>query len=485
MDVLIENYQIIFSNLLWLNIILGIILVFFERRNPTTTWLWLMVLTFLPGIGFILYLFLGQDLSKQKMFKVKEIDDDCFRDIAVEQKEAIQNNEYYHKDPNFSRYEDLVKMFLMNSEAFFTQDNDVELYFSGQDKFDALLDSIKRAENYIHIQYYIFKSDGIGTKILDALTEKAKEGVEVKLLVDGMGGRNLSKKYLRPLKEAGGEVAIFFPAISPFLSIRINYRNHRKICIFDGKEAYVGGLNVGDEYLGKSKKFGYWQDTHIKVKGSAVSSLQWRFHLDWRFATKQKLDICQSFLIDAESSSNVGMQIVTSGPDSRWPNIKDGYLKMITNARDKVYIMTPYFIPDDSILEALRVAGLSGVDVRVMIPNKPDHIFVYWASLSYIGELLPAGVKFYTYEKGFLHSKVIVSDDFISSVGTANLDIRSFQLNFEVNAFMYDESINLKLTERFINDLSDCKEITEEIYYNRLKFVKLKESISRLLSPIL
>ena len=163
MDVLIENYQIIFSNLLWLNIILGIILVFFERRNPTTTWLWLMVLTFLPGIGFILYLFLGQDLSKQKMFKVKEIDDDCFRDIAVEQKEAIQNNEYYHKDPNFSRYEDLVKMFLMNSEAFFTQDNDVELYFSGQDKFDALLDSIKRAENYIHIQYYIFKSDGIGT----------------------------------------------------------------------------------------------------------------------------------------------------------------------------------------------------------------------------------------------------------------------------------------------------------------------------------
>ncbi|NLY45544.1 MAG: cardiolipin synthase [Tissierella sp.] len=480
-----ENYRLIFSNLLWINIILGMILVLFERRNPTTTWLWLMVLTFLPGIGFILYLFLGQDLSKKRIFKTKELEDDCFRNIALEQKDAIQNNDFYHKDPNFSRYEDLVKMFLMNSEAYFTQDNTVDLLFTGEEKFKSLFESIKKAENYIHIQYYIFKSDGIGTKVLDALTEKAKEGVEVKLLVDGMGGRNLSKKSLKALKDAGGEVSIFFPPFVPFISIRINYRNHRKICIVDGKEAYVGGFNIGDEYIGKSKKFGNWQDTHIKITGSAVSSLQWRFYLDWRFASKAELKACQSYLPESEGSNNVGIQIVSSGPDSKWPSVKDGYLKMITNARDKVYIMTPYFIPDDSILEALRVAGLSGVDVRVMIPNKPDHPFVYWASLSYIGELLPAGVKFYTYEKGFLHSKVIVSDDFISSVGTANLDIRSFKLNFEVNAFIYDEGINIKLTERFFEDLNNCKEITDEVYYNRSNFVKLKESISRLLSPIL
>ena len=485
MGILIENYLLIFSNLLWINIVLGMILVLFERRNPTTTWLWLMVLTFLPGIGFFLYLFLGQDLSKKKMFKTKELEDDCFRNIAIEQKELIQNNEFYHKDPNFSRYEDLVKMFLMNSEAYFTQDNSVDLFFTGEEKFKALLENINRAENYIHIQYYIFKSDGIGTKVLDALTEKAKEGVEVKLLVDGMGGRNLSKKAINRLKKAGGDVAIFFPPFVPFISVRINYRNHRKICIIDGKEAYVGGFNVGDEYLGKSKKFGNWQDTHIRIMGSAVSSLQWRFFLDWRFASKTELKACQSYLPDLEGPNNVGIQIVSSGPDSKWASIKDGFLKMITNARDKVYIMTPYFIPDDSILEALRVAGLSGVDVRVMIPNKPDHPFVYWASLSYIGELLPAGVKFYTYEKGFLHSKVVISDDFISTVGTANLDIRSFKLNFEVNAFIYDESINLKLTERFIKDLSNCKEITDEIYNNRSNYVKLKESISRLLSPIL
>ena len=485
MDVFIENYLLISSNLLWINIILGMVLVFFERRNPTTTWLWLMVLAFLPGVGFILYLFLGQDLSKNKMFKTKELDDDCFRNIAVEQKDAIQNNDFYHKDPNFSRYEDLVKMLLMNSEAYFTQDNKVDLFFTGEEKFQSLIDSIKKAENYVHIQYYIFKSDGIGTKVLDALTEKAKEGVEVKLLVDGMGGRNLSRKSLKALKDAGGEVAIFFPPFVPFISVRINYRNHRKICVIDGKEAYLGGFNIGDEYLGRSKKFGNWQDTHIKITGSAVSSLQWRFFLDWRFASKTELKACQSYLPEVGESNNAGVQIVSSGPDSKWPSVKDGYLKMISNARDKVYIMTPYFIPDDSILEALRVAGLSGVDVRVMIPNKPDHPFVYWASLSYIGELLPAGVRFYTYEKGFLHSKVIIADDFISSVGTANLDIRSFKLNFEVNAFIYDESINIKLTERFHNDLSNCKEITDEVYSNRSNYVKLKESISRLLSPIL
>ncbi len=485
MKVFMENYLWIFGNLIWINILLAILLIFFERRNPTSTWLWIMVLTFLPGIGFILYLFIGQDLSKKKMFKAKEEEDACFRDLAIAQKEEIKNNRFYYKDPNFHKYEDLIEMHLMNSEAYFTQDNKVDIFFTGEEKFKALLESISKAKNYIHIQYYIFKSDNIGNKVIDALVEKAKEGVEVKFLVDGMGGRNLSRKSINKLKEAGGEVAVFFPPFVPLISIRINYRNHRKICIIDGKSAYIGGFNVGDEYLGCSKKFGNWRDTHLKIQGSAVSSLQWRFFLDWRFASKQEINACQSYLHEESNSNNVGIQIVSSGPDSKWPSVKDGYMKMITNAREKVYLETPYFIPDDSIFEALRLAGLSGVDVRVMIPNKPDHPFVYWASMSYIGELLEAGVKFYTYEKGFLHSKVVIADDFVSSVGTANLDIRSFKLNFEVNAFIYDEVTNLKLTEKFINDLDICKEITLEDYKNRSKIVKLKESVSRLLSPIL
>lgn len=480
-----ENYMIIFSNLIWINMLLAILLIFFERRNPTSTWLWIMVLTFLPGLGFILYLFIGQDLSKQKMFKTKEEEDACFKNLALEQKEQISSNIFSYKDPNFSRYEDTIKMHLMNSDAYFTQDNSVDIYFTGEEKFDALLTSIKNAKSYIHMEYYIFKSDGIGMKIINALCEKAKEGVEVKLLVDGMGGRRFSKRAISQLREAGGEVAIFFPPFVPWLSIRINYRNHRKICIIDGREAYVGGFNIGDEYLGLSKKFGNWRDTHIRIEGSAVSSLQWRFFLDWRFATKEEIKSCHSHLHQPGKENHVGIQIVSSGPDSKWPSVKDGYMKMITDARERVYIETPYFIPDDSIFETLRLAGLSGVDVRVMIPNKPDHLFVYWASMSYIGELLKAGVRFFTYENGFLHSKVLIADDFISSVGTANLDIRSFKLNFEVNAFIYDEGVNLRLSEKFLNDLNLCKEITLEEYKNRSRMVKIKESVSRLLSPIL
>lgn len=485
MDNIIKGYQWLYSNLIWINILLAILLVFFERRNPTSTWLWLMVIAFMPGIGFILYLFLGQDLSKKKIFKSKEEEDSCFQIMVEDQEREINKNKFYIKDPNFHKYDELIKMHLISSQAFLSMDNEVKLYFSGEEKFQDLFESIENAQKFIHMEYYIFKSDALGKMVIRYLTKKAKEGLEVKLLVDGMGGRTLTKKFLQPLKDAGGEVGIFLPPFVPLLSVRINYRNHRKLCIIDGKEAYTGGLNIGNEYLGYSKKLGHWRDTHLRVRGSAVSSLQWRFFLDWRFATKRAIGSCQSYLTEEDTDNNVGMQIVSSGPDSKWPSIKDGYFKMISNAREKIYIETPYFIPDDSILEALRIAGLSGLDVRVMIPNKPDHPFVYWASLSYIGELLEVGVKFYTYEKGFLHSKVMIMDDFVSSVGTANLDIRSFELNFEVNTFIYDEAINLKLTERFLNDLKNCTEITLEYYKMRPRIVKIKESISRLLSPIL
>lgn len=485
MDNVIKGYQWLYSNLIWINILLAILLVFFERRNPTSTWLWLMAIAFLPGIGFILYLFLGQDLSKKRIFRYKEEEDSCFKIMVDEQEEEISKNKYFNNDPNFLKYDEIIKMHLVSSQSYLSMDNEVKLYFSGEEKFQDLFDSIENAEKFIHMEYYIFKSDALGKMVIRYLTKKAKEGLEVKLLVDGMGGRSLRKKHFQPLIDAGGEVGTFLPPFVPFVSVRINYRNHRKLCIIDGKEAYTGGFNVGNEYLGYSKKLGHWRDTHIRVRGSAVSSLQWRFFQDWRFATKKTIGSCQSYLTEEDTENNVGMQIVSSGPDSKWPSIKYGYLKMISNAREKIYIETPYFIPDDSILEALRIAGLSGVDVRVMIPNKPDHPFVYWATLSYIGELLEVGVKFYTYDKGFQHSKVMIMDDYVSSVGTANLDIRSFVLNFEVNAFIYDDDVNAKLTDRFLKDLKDCTEITSEYYKKRPRIVKIKESVSRLLSPIL
>lgn len=485
MEHIVTVYTWFFKNILWLNILFAILLVFFERRNPTATWLWLMVLTFLPGIGFLLYLFIGQDMSKKKIFQQKELVDRDFKALVMEQGEKILQEEYNYLNSRFRDYEDIIKMHLLTSEAYFSQDNEVELYFDGKEKFKAFLESIYNATEYIYMEYYIMKSDKIGKRVLQALTEKAKEGVEVKVLYDGMGGRKLKKKDLEALKRSGGQVAVFFPPFVPFFTLRLNYRNHRKLCIIDGKEAYVGGFNIGDEYLGLSKKFGYWRDTHIKIKGSAVEALQWQFCKDWRFAAPKTIAQCRLGLPEQSDKGKVGIQIVSSGPDSKWPSVKDGYFKMVTNARERIYIQSPYFIPDDSMLEALRIAGLSGLDVKVIIPCKPDHPFVYWAGMSYIGELLEAGVKFYTYENGFLHSKLFLMDDFITSIGTANLDIRSFKLNFEVNAFIYDEEVTRKNIEQFHEDLKYCKEITLESYRKRTNIVKLKESVSRLLSPIL
>lgn len=474
----------IFKALTFLNLIFALLIIFFERRNPTATWAWLMVLILIPGIGFILYLLLGQNLSKTKMFNLKTEEDRFHKKLLIQGKQISENAMEFH-DKEMVRYKDMVYMHLTNSQSIFTQDNKVEIYTDGQSKFDALLKSIENSKHHIHIVYYIIKNDKIGNKIVDALTKKASEGIEVRLLFDAMGCRRLPKKFFNKLTAAGGKVSCFFPSLFPLINIRLNYRNHRKIVVIDGKEAFVGGFNVGDEYLGENKRFGYWRDTHIKITGSAVASLQRRFLMDWRYASHEKITFDKRYFPEVHSNGKIGIQIVSSGPDSEWEQIKLGYLKMIQSAKKYVYIQTPYFIPDESILEALRIASLSGVDVKIMIPNKPDHPFVYWASLSYIGELLKCGSHIYKYNKGFIHSKTIVVDGNISSVGTANMDVRSFKLNFEVNAFIYDNGVSQSLESIFENDIKDSTEITKSIYEKRSPLVKFKESISRLLSPVL
>lgn len=485
MDSIVDSYIWLLRNNFWLNMLFAILLVFFQRKNPTSTWLWFMVIIFLPGFGFILYLFLGQDMSKKRIFRNKEEEDRIIKSLVFRQEEGIQKDICKFSNPRTEIYEDLINMHKQTSESYFSEDNKIDLYFSGEDKFKALFESISKAKEYIYLEYYIVRNDNLGRKIIDKLTEKASEGLDVRFLYDAMGGKNLTRSYFNEFKKAGGKVAVFFPSLFPYLSIRINYRNHRKICIIDGKEAYIGGFNIGDEYLGLKNKFGFWRDTHIRIEGTAVDGLLWRFIKDWKFASKDHNFNLNSNSKKKKSNGKVGVQIVSSGPDSKWASIKDGYFNMITNAKKRIYIQTPYFIPDDSIYDALKVAGLSGKDVRVMIPCKPDHPFVYWAGLSYIGELLEAGVRFYTYENGFLHTKALIMDDFVTSIGTANLDIRSFKLNFEVNAFIYDEEINRKMVEQFYEDLKYSKEITKELYANRSNIVKIKESFSRLLSPIL
>jgi cardiolipin synthase len=394
----------------------------------------------------------------------------------------IENRENILTIPNTSYLNNVVKMTMMLGTSPFYTENDVTIYTNGNDKFAALLKDIEAAEHFIHLQYYIVRDDELGCTIMNALAKKARQGVEVKFLYDGMGNVFNSFGFNKPLKEAGGEVQLFLPP----KGIRINYRNHRKLAIIDGKIGYIGGLNIGDEYLGRVKRFGFWRDTHLRVVGESVYDMELRFMMDWNVTKGTTIPLDNKYFpTHKKGEGNVDIQILSSGPDTRWDNIHHGYFKMMTEANKSIYITTPYFVPDDSILEALRTAALSGVDVRIIIPGKPDHPFVYWSSLSYLGELLEAGVRCYEYTGGFIHAKVVTMDGIISSVGTANMDIRSFKLNFEVNAFVYDEGITGELDKQFKQDLLSCREITFETYNKRSRLTKIREAFSRLISPLL
>lgn len=477
-------YELILTAIYLINFGLVIDLIFRGKRNIDNTLTWIVILVLIPPIGFILYAMFGRSIAKKNMFRVKEKEDKVIKDKILESYVEIESN----LDPYLDENKDIIYTLANSNNAHFTADNDVDIYPESNMFFNSLLEELKKAEEYINIQFYIFKDDRIGKEIIEILKEKAKAGVEVRLLYDAVGGRNLSKKAVKEMKAAGVQVANFFPSFLNIINFNLNFRNHRKIVVIDGKVGFVGGFNVGDEYLGRDPKFGEWRDTHIKLTGSCVIDLSLRFLLDWRYTTKENLDLAKYFSKQREKSDgNVGIQIVSSGPDiTELDEIKYGYMKIIQKARDYVYIQSPYLILDKTLMETLKVACLSGVDVRIMIPSKPDHPFVYWASYSYAGELLDYGAKIYTYgEDAFLHAKTIVSDDSIASIGTANMDIRSFELNFEVNAFIYSEEKAKEQRMIFERDIEKSREITKEIYESRSTYIKIKESISRLLSPVL
>ncbi|QCR33988.1 cardiolipin synthase [Lysinibacillus sp. SGAir0095] len=467
------------------NIILAIMVIFLERKDPSSTWAWTLVLFFLPLAGFILYLLLGRPMRKKHLFRWEGQKDIGIDKLISYQIEALEENSLDFRFDEVGKYKTLIHMNLKTSDSVLTQDNHIQLYDDGAEKFEALLEDIEHAKDHIHVQYYIFKLDNLGKRIYTALLKKAQQGVKVRILYDEMGSRGLKKRHFKPLLKLGGEVEVFFPSIFPLINPRLNFRNHRKIVIVDGRIGYIGGFNVGDEYLGLNKRFGYWRDTHLRIEGSSVHPLQTRFLLDWNQASDNNINYSERYFPAIPKKGDIAMQIVSSGPDTEFPAIKNGYLKLLMSAKRYIYIQTPYFIPDNSFLNAIEIAALSGIDVRIMIPNKPDHMFVYWATYSYVGQLLRAGAKIYIYEKGFIHAKTIVIDDEASTVGTANIDVRSFSLNFEVNAFIYDRTLSHELAEIFEKDIFDCTELTIEKYENRSGIIKFKESISRLLTPIL
>lgn len=485
-NTLVEIYDFLMNNLVVINIILTLAIIFFQRRSPQTVWTWLLLLYFIPILGFILYLVIGQDFHKSRMFKAKEIEGDL-KYAVRRQEENIYRKRLRLANPEMARFKDLILYNLEAGQAVLTDNNDVRIYKDGREKFQALLTEMEQAKRYIHMQYYIIKNDELWQAIEPVLKRKVKEGVAVRILFDSMGCRTMKNRDWERLERAGIEVAEFFPALLGNLQLRINYRNHRKIVVIDGRIGFVGGFNVGREYIGLDEKFGYWRDTHLCIEGAAVTSLAVRFVLDWNYAAKENLFL-DDRLFEIPHYVRNGhdpVQIISSGPDSQIKMIHDNYLHLIHSAKHHVYIQTPYFIPDDSILDALKIASRSGIDVRIMVPCKPDHPFVYWATYSYIGEMVEAGAKCYVYDNGFLHAKTLSVDGMVACVGTANMDIRSFGLNFEVNAVIYSERTVQRLERAFENDMTKCTHVTRKVYDQRGLVIKAKEQFSRLLSPLL
>ena len=420
-----------------INIGLIIKLIFWETKETESTWAWILLLINFPVAGFLLYLLTGQSIPKQKK--------------TIEQ-----------------------------GIGSLTEDNHVEILISGEEKFHAMFSDIGKAKKEILIQYYIFKEDFLFQKLRELLCKKSLEGVTVKVLYDGLGSRKIRAKKWMELKRAGVEVKCFKHGFfNNLLSVisGFNYRNHRKIVVVDGYIGYLGGYNIGKEYLGLDSRFGDWRDTHFRIVGSAAAALRNVFYSDWGIETKEENV--------KGGSGGCGVQMVISGPTSTSAHIRNVYLRCISNAKKEIRIQTPYFVPDGVVLNALKLALLSGKEVSLMLPKKPDHMFVYWASLYYAAELLEMGAKIYIYQKGFLHTKGIIMDENIYCYGTANMDIRSFHLNYEINAVIYGECEVKKMCEIYQKDMENCKQLTKREYASRSLEIRVKEHISRLLSPLL
>ena len=492
---------ILFLSYLIISYIAGALIsmtIILENRDPAKTMPWLLIFILLPGIGIVIYAIFGRNIRKRKMLKTQKLatnikDKHIFENlneieelVTLEQK-SIQSNKILSYIDDMDGIKKRVISLLLNTGVFpFTTNNNIEVYIDGTQKFEKLLKDIENAKEYIHLEYFIIKESEIGIKIKNALIKKAKQGVKVRILYDDVGCWRFwfNRKFFKEMKVYNIRIEPFIPNKFPILGGKLNYRNHRKIVVIDGYIGYTGGINIGDEYLGKNKKFGYWRDTHIRLQGSSVYMLQMIFLTDWYYTTKEIL-LTKSFFPKMRQFGNSMVQVVASGPDSDWEAIHYAYFSAICQAKKSIYIETPYFIPDESLLKALKSAALSGVDVRIIFPKIADHKIVNTASYSYFSDILKSGGKVYLYTKGFIHSKVIIIDDKIASTGSANMDLRSFMLNFEINAFIYDKHIIDIMTKDFLEDMKNSEELKIEDFNNRSMTKKLKESIARLFSPIL
>ncbi len=467
--------------LIYIMVIVSIIVtILMDNRQPAKTMAWVMVLLFVPVAGIILYIFFGQNTRKMRFISQRLLDQLSKRQML----EFVEQRELRMPD----KFQSLVRLFTNQSLALPFKDNEAEFYTDGYQFFPALLQSISRARHHIHLETYIFDDDPLGRLIADALIQKAKEGVEIRVIYDDVGCWRVPSAFFERMKKAGIDVCAFMPVKFPAFTSKVNYRNHRKVCVIDGIEGFTGGINIALRYV-KGMRNGTlpWRDTHMRLRGSIVYALQRAFLVDWYFVDRTLVTNRKYYPpMPWKISNDCLAQMVTSSPIAPWPDIMQGYVRILLEAKSYVYMESPYFLPTEPVLFAMRTAALAGVDVRLMVPRHSDSHLLEWASLSYVVETLAAGVKVKLYEGGFNHSKLLVADDEVSTCGSTNIDFRSFENNFESNVFFYDRQMALRIKELYMADEAQSVDFNDvDTLRHRPYLHRLTESLFRLLAPLL
>ena len=456
-----------------LSIITVIFVIIGENRNPVKSLAWVTVLILLPAIGLVLYFFFGRNLKNKRM-------------ISRRNKRRLRRAIRLPRQPRRPKdlpaeSEQLARLTETLVQCPYYSGNKVEIFSSGAEKFEALKADLLAAKQTINLQYYIFENDKLGCEIARILKQKVAEGVKVRVIYDHVGSFHVASDFFKSLCKAGVEAFPFFKVTFVAFGSKVNWRNHRKIAVIDGTIGYIGGMNIADRYIDGGKKFPLWRDCNLRVQGPAIAALHYSFARDWNFMGRELLEETPN----GEPTGNVGIQAVTGGPMSQWNTLGQIFLQAISNAKKRIWVQTPYFLPPDYLVKALQNAALAGVDVRIMLPRHSDSRMLGYASRSYFTECLRAGIKFYLFEAGMLHSKVVIIDNDLSTVGSTNFDFRSFEHNFEGNLLLYSEELNESLRNVFLKDQEQSMRITGDIWRRRPLIQKLTESTIRLLAPIL
>ncbi|MDR1985154.1 MAG: cardiolipin synthase [Prevotellaceae bacterium] len=462
--------------------------IIYKHKDSVKTISWLILLFVLPLVGLILYFFFGQNYRKRKIFGRKALRDIKFIDnISSRQAGLLKRNKLFDSKSELNNYKNTIALLLNNSKSILTEYNSVTLYYDGESMISALKQALLDAKDSIHFQFYIIERGKVYNEIREILIQKAKEGVAVRIIYDDFGSWALKNKDIKTFTKNGIEIFAFGKVRFHQLTSKSNFRNHRKIVVIDGKVSFVGGMNIADRYVYGNEYFQWWRDTHMCIKGEAVNVLQLIFLVDWFFVSKQQIFIDHDrYFPKSVTDEKCNIQIAASGPDSDWASIMQTYFYAISSAKKHIYITSPYFMPNESVLTAIKVASLSGVDVRIILPGKSDSKVVYWATLAYVQDLLEAGVKVYLYNKrAFNHAKTLTIDGEFSSIGSVNMDNRSFEYNFEVTAIVYDKQIAMSLENQFRYDCSKSTQVRLRMWNNRSFWKNLSCSIARLFSPVL